>query len=258
MVDGTGRVPVRWDVRRYDTVDSTNSEAARLLRVGAGPGLVVTARHQTGGRGRLGRRWLDVPGKSLLVSVVMEGSTGVEAAMLLSLSARAAVVRKGGKGPSFKWPNDLVYGKRKLGGVLCESCVVGKNRYIVAGVGINVSCLPEELEVREGLPPTSLLVEEGRLWDRDELLRDLLEELASRWGGSGEEWRREYLRHQAYMGRLVRVKPPYCLEGEVREEGVPVEGVMEGVDEEGRLVLLHEGRRILVSSGDVLPVEGRG
>ena len=85
------RLPA-WDVREYRTVDSTNLEARRLLRAGASSGLVVVANHQTGGRGRMGRSWLDLPGKSLMVSLVLEGVGGFDAALLVSLSIRAAIV----------------------------------------------------------------------------------------------------------------------------------------------------------------------
>ena len=159
-----------WDIHRYESIDSTNLEARRLLAAGASRGLVVTARHQTGGRGRMGRDWLDLPGKSLMVSLVWEGSGDFEDARLVSLSMRAAIVAAGGKGPGFKWPNDLVYGSKKVGGILSESCSAGGKDHVIVGLGLNVGYLPGELDIPARITPTSLLIEEGRMWDIEELL----------------------------------------------------------------------------------------
>ena len=106
----------------------------------------------------MGRDWLDLPGKSLMASLVWEGSGGFGDVLLVSLSMRAAIVAAGGEGPDFKWPNDLVYGARKVGGILSESCSEGGRRYIIVGIGLNVGYLPGELDINTRIPPTSLLI----------------------------------------------------------------------------------------------------
>lgn len=252
----------RWRIREHQVLDSTNLEARRLIARGYGAGLVVTARHQTAGRGRMGRGWLDRPGKSLLVSVVLEDMDGFRASAVAALSARAAVRRLGGSGPLCKWPNDLVYGNRKAGGVLSETVEAEGGRLIVVGLGLNVAYLPGELEITGKLPPTSLLVEEGRTFDIRELLDALLEEMGRRLEGDSADWMEEYRGNLAYMGEEVLVSG-YALR-EVRGAGErgareleatrsPLRGTLAGVDDEGHL-LLRMGRRTLVlAAGDLEP-----
>lgn len=240
-----------WDIREYDTIDSTNLEARRLLSAGAREGLVVTAQHQTGGRGRMGRGWFDLPGKSLMFSLVMGGVGGFEAAAAVALAVRRAVVEMGGKGPDLKWPNDLVYGKRKAGGVLSESIAVGGRELVIVGLGLNVSYLPGELEIPAGLPPTSLLLEEGRTWDRAELLRAALRCLRELWEAGRRARMEEYRAHLAYMGDMVTVNPPYAVAGRPGKSEESICGVMRGVDDEGNLLLEAEGELLRVVSGDM-------
>jgi|GEM_PF-503066 len=256
-----GRKPPEWYIRTYESIDSTNLEARRLLDDGDTPGLVVVARHQTGGRGRMGRGWQDLPGKSLLVSMVMEGAGGAELSMLVAVSARAAVVVLGGKGPRFKWPNDLVYGRRKVGGILSETYAAngghpgpydGEDETLtIIGLGLNAGYLPGELDIPARLPATSLLIEEGKIWNIPELLSELLRQLESRWERGREEWMGEYRENLAFVGEVVRVDPPYAVLGEQgrREEGV--EGKMLGVDDDGNAVLEVAGETIRLASGDM-------
>ena len=260
MREGAARAngprPPRWDVRAYESLDSTNLEARRLLAAGASPGLVVVARHQSGGRGRLGRGWLDLPGKSLLVSLALEGVGGPEPSVLVALSARAAIVAQGGVGPRLKWPNDLVYGRAKAGGILSEACRSAAAPrgadLTVVGLGLNVAYLPGELGMEAKLPPTSLLIEEGMIWDPADLLQALLRELEARWGKARGEWMREYREHLAFRGETVKVRAPYALSGGAGGTE-DFAAVLQGVDEAGNLLLAAGGRTLRLASGDVLP-----
>lgn len=251
-----------WEVRRYQSLDSTNLEAKRLLARGASEGLVVTAGHQTKGRGRLDRNWLDRPGKSLLVSVVLREVEPFRAAALAALSARAAVRRLGGEGPLCKWPNDLVYGTRKVGGVLTESFRRDDDRFLIVGLGLNVGYLPEELDFPARLPPTSLLVEEGRLWSAEELLEALLGEAGERIGWGEGRLLEEYRENLAYRGRKVMVENyvTWDLMVEWRTEnlgagGRRLSGILAGVDERGNLLVEAEGQFMRVAAGDLSPLE---
>jgi len=261
-------MPARdWKVFEHRVLDSTNLEARRLLAKGYGAGLVVVARHQTAGRGRMGRGWLDRPGKSLLVSLILEEMEGFRAGALAAVSARAAVMRLGGSGPLLKWPNDLVYGPRKVGGILSELAETGRGRFVVVGLGLNVTYLPGELEIRGKLPPTSLLIEEGMTFDAEELLRVFLDEMGVRMGEGDAGWMEEYRAHLAYRGEEVAVTG-YTLRGEGtvgarREWGWgssrgTLSGILAGVDDGGYL-LLRVGRETLaVASGDLVPLSRPG
>jgi len=250
---GKGPAPP-WDVRAYDCIDSTNLEARRLLEAGASPGLVVTARHQTGGRGRMGRGWLDLPGKSLLVSLALEGVGGLESSMLVAVSARAAILAQGGKGPRFKWPNDLVYGRGKAGGILSEAYGSAAAPHAVdvtvVGLGLNVGYLPGELDMEAKLLPTSLLIEEGRIWNISDLLHGLLRELDARRGKAYGEWLEEYRENLAYRGEKVRVCAPYTLLGGARGKE-DFDAVLLDVDEAGNLLLAVGEETPRLTSGDI-------
>jgi BirA family transcriptional regulator, biotin operon repressor / biotin---[acetyl-CoA-carboxylase] ligase len=240
-----------WDIREYQSVDSTNLEAKRLLDAGASAGLVVTADHQTGGRGRLGRSWLDLPGKSLMVSLALEGLSGFDWALLVSLSMRAAIIEAGGEGPRLKWPNDLVYGDRKVGGILSEIHTLKGKVYVITGLGLNVGYLPGELAISAKLRPTSLLIEEGRIWDRGELLQGMLRELEAKLEGDRKEWLSEYRRNLAFVGSAVRIDPPFAVLGEPGYREGRIEGILRGVDDDGNILLEIEGRTLRLASGDM-------
>ena len=96
-------------------------------------GSIVVADHQSAGRGRLDRRWEAAPGTALLVSFVLERDP------LLSLAAGVAAAQACGASVRLKWPNDLLAGERKLGGILVE--VTGHRA--ICGIGINLTSAPE-------------------------------------------------------------------------------------------------------------------
>ena len=131
---------------------STNDVAAARLAEGVPPGLVVVADHQTAGRGRVGRTWLDWPGRSgedqqdrsLLVSVTASTpSTATLAPLAAGLAASDAITRWR-VDARLKWPNDVLVGGRKCGGILLEQHPVGirgvgtQSTALVIGIGINV------------------------------------------------------------------------------------------------------------------------
>jgi BirA family biotin operon repressor/biotin-[acetyl-CoA-carboxylase] ligase len=146
----------------------------RELPPDAPEGAVVVADEQTGGRGRLGRRWLAAPGTSLLFSVNLRPA--VETRRLPELSVVAgtacadAIRRLTGLAPEIKLPNDLLVGGRKLAGILAEA----RERRVVLGVGINVNVRPDQLPTGVDTEPTSLLAELGSGVDRAELLAEIL------------------------------------------------------------------------------------
>jgi BirA family biotin operon repressor/biotin-[acetyl-CoA-carboxylase] ligase len=115
-------------VIRLDSVASTQ-DVARDMPIGS----VVIADHQTAGRGRLEHRWEALPGTALLVSFVLEPNP------LLSLAAGVAAAEACGQGVRLKWPNDLLLGGRKVGGILVEATPYKA----VCGIGINLTSAPE-------------------------------------------------------------------------------------------------------------------
>ncbi len=248
------RESLNWDIREYDSVDSTNLDARRLLGAGeAAAGLVVWAHHQTAGRGRLDRGWYDAPDRSLLVSFVLPDFGPFRATVLVSTSVRAALIERGARGPCFKWPNDLVYGDRKVGGILAEGCRVGDVGHLIVGLGLNVSYAPGELSMSARLPATSLLIEEGGEWRAEDVLRDLLTQLEIALAREWEATLTDYRRNLAYSGCPVRVEEGHSLLGHPAATD-KFEGIVEDIDDEGYLVLRvgNETRRLV--AGDITPL----
>jgi BirA family biotin operon repressor/biotin-[acetyl-CoA-carboxylase] ligase len=158
----------------------------RLVAADDPEGATVVAGHQTAGRGRLGRVWEDVPGRSLLVSVLLRPSAPMPLWPELSLVAGDAVARAVGAGAVVSHPNDVMIEGRKVAGVLPEAT---RGR-IVLGIGVNVNHTAKELPRDTVKPPTSLRVELGREVDRAELLATVLLELERGYDGWDARYRR--------------------------------------------------------------------
>jgi BirA family biotin operon repressor/biotin-[acetyl-CoA-carboxylase] ligase len=237
---------------------STNADLATTARAGAPEGLVLVAEHQRAGRGRSGRSWTSPPGAGIAVSVLLRPSPPVPVWGWLPLLAGVAMAEAvaGHAGlpatvpATLKWPNDLLVGGGKAGGVLAE--VVGDA--VVLGVGINVTTRAHELpDPVPGAPPATSLVLAGAVDTRREpLLVALLGGIGSwyaRWTAAGGDpdrcgLRAAYLARCATVGRSVRVLLP----GGDERAGAAVT-----VDGQGRLVVRGSaGADRAVAAGDVV------
>jgi len=126
------------------TLESTNTRLLDALPPAAGKASVVLAEHQTGGRGRRGRGWIAPPGGAICLSLAWQyADMPVDLSALslvVGLCAVNALAGLGVPGVSLKWPNDLVTGEGKLGGILIEMRTEsGGPVHVVAGIGLNVS-----------------------------------------------------------------------------------------------------------------------
>ncbi len=146
-----------------------------------GPGgLVYFADEQTAGRGRGGHAWQSPSGSGLYVSILLRPKIAPADALWLSLAAglavREAVRQVTSLEADLRWPNDLLLGAKKFCGILTElNAEVTRVRHVVVGIGINVhqEHFPEELRGQA----TSLFIETGKHWSRQELLLALLQAL---------------------------------------------------------------------------------
>jgi BirA family biotin operon repressor/biotin-[acetyl-CoA-carboxylase] ligase len=195
------RVGEARSVLRLQSVSSTQ-DAARELPIGS----VVVTDHQTAGRGRLDRTWESRPGGALLVSFVLPPNP------LLSLAAGVAAAEACGSGVRLKWPNDLLRGGAKLGGILFEATP----SKAICGIGINLAWSP---------------IGAARLdEDRDRLLEKLRVELR-RWSTAKPEvvlarWREL----SDTLGRQVRIElPGGIIEGTAEDIGPAGELIVDGV-----------------------------
>ena len=143
----------------------------RLIASGDPEGAVAVADHQTEGRGRLGRVWLDEPGAALLFSLSLRPSLPAarwpELTPLVGQAAAEAIAGVAGAEPEIKPPNDLLLGGLKVAGILAEA----SERQIVLGIGVNVSGAPATEAA------TSLAEQTQRDIDRADLLVALLDRI---------------------------------------------------------------------------------
>ena len=135
-------------IHYYPITDSTNVQAKRLAEQGAPEGTVCIAGQQTGGKGRMGRSFHSPENKGLYFSVVLRPNCPATDLMHLTCAVATyacnAVEKIAGNRPQVKWINDLVFDRKKLGGILTELSVdpnTGLVRYAIIGIGIN--CLQE-------------------------------------------------------------------------------------------------------------------
>lgn len=231
---------------RLDETDSTNRVALDWDE--APHGAAVVARFQSGGRGRLGRKWESAPDLGLYLSLILRVDTSDSPlySLLSALGAARAIGKLSGLKCRVKWPNDVLCSSssgeaRKIGGILCEA----RGEKLVIGIGINVNQNAAQLPSRPIFPASSLALESGKSWQIDAILGAVLSELSdvlprlshSSW----DELRPQFERKCLGIGEVVRVK----LETET------LVGVFDSVGADGALMLkTADGvRRIL--AGDV-------
>ncbi len=233
-------------------VESTNDVARRLAEGGAAEGTLVIADYQSAGRGRLGRRWQAPPGSSLLLSLLfrppLAPTQSQRLTMVCGLAVADAVQTLTGLEVGLKWPNDVVIGGRKAGGILTELELSGSQvAFAVVGIGLNVSLDPAGLAEEPHPAATSLSHALGQPVPRLPLLLALLEAVEGRYLAL----RQGQSPHEEWAERLITLGQRVVVSG----AGRPLEGVAEGVNTEGALELrLDDGRLETVLAGDVSPL----
>lgn len=252
------------DVRWAQDTGSTNADLCALAAAGAPDGVVVVAEYQRDGRGRLGRIWTAPPGSSLLCSVLLRPRLMPSSAHLLANSLGVAVAEAcravTGVEVGLKWPNDLVVGGRKLGGILAESVSTGDHLdAVVVGLGLNVSWPTDLRTVRPDPRPdvqpdarpeevvaaaTSLDDEGGRNLDRELLLVAVLRRF-EQLDPLSRAFADRYRSLLTTLGQRVRV--------DLGATGGAVEGTAVDVSPQGHLVVETDGAgRRSFAVGDVV------
>jgi BirA family biotin operon repressor/biotin-[acetyl-CoA-carboxylase] ligase len=229
--------PVRFD----EVTGSTNATALTMAAEGAPQWTLVAAAHQTAGRGRLGRSWLDDPGRALMFSLVLRPGIEAERGGIITLLAGSAMARAcravAGVEIRCKWPNDLLDPSgRKVGGILAESVIRDERLdHVVLGVGVNLGRGPAGVPGSAGVP-----AEPGPL------LAAFVEAFAADYepatAGFGERVLTAYRPLCATLGRTVRA---------TTTDGRAVEGEAVDVDPTGALFIRTEERVEVVRSGEV-------
>lgn len=244
-------------LHHYFRIGSTNVEAMHAAAAGEPEGAVYVAEQQTAGRGRGGHSWDSAQSVGIYCSVIVRPPMAPVDALFLSLmtgiAAAQAVEQATGLHPDLRWPNDLLLNGKKVCGILTEmNAEPTQVRYVVLGIGINVN----HVSFTGELEPiaTSLRMESGREWSRVELTAALLKSLDSEYRkfvAGGEAARAAILRQ--FESRSSFARSRYVRVGEENS----YEGVTEGLDQRGFLLVRTESGLRTVLSGDVRALDGK-
>ncbi|MCB9126976.1 MAG: biotin--[acetyl-CoA-carboxylase] ligase [Ardenticatenales bacterium] len=231
-----------------DEVDSTNRQLRQLAEGGAaGVGAVLISDFQWGGRGRRGRGWQAPRGSALLLSALLPVPTMVPLTLLpiaVAVAVAEGVEAQGEAAIQLKWPNDLLVGGKKVGGILIESAVSSAGQaLLVVGIGINVNQRPAAFDA---LPAaTSLYAALGTEVPRGPLLAAVLAALEQRWDDLQAGWQP----HAAWRRRAVALGAAITVHGAA---GPTWSATLRDLHHDGRLYVEDEaGRGHLLDAQEV-------
>ena len=243
--------PCKEHIHCFDTIDSTNLQAKKMGLQGAPHGTALVAKHQTAGRGRLGRSFHSPDGQGMYLSMVLR--PGCHATELMHLTCAVgvavcdAIEAVTGLRPGIKWTNDLVIGKRKLGGILTELSLDSGGNVNFAVVGIGINCTQKVMDFPEDIQniATSLSESTNSEVSIPAITAAILSSLASMADGllpQREAFLRQYRKDCVTIGNEISVVTPAAVR----------HGIAADVDTEGALVVdFPDGHREAVNSGEV-------
>ncbi len=242
--EAAARVPV---IEVFPTIDSTNAAALRRIQCGNADHYICLAEQQTHGRGRHGRKWVSPPHANIYFSLVSSLYWTVPSALSLAVAAVIAdrLSALGVDGIGLKWPNDLLWQDKKLGGILLEQVTKGDRSYqAVIGIGINVA-MPPHVGQEIDRPWTTIQEVTGRLFSRNllavEMIEGLLPLLAVRSTDILAHWRRIWQQRDILCGKeiIVRVGNDILC------------GTAAGIDDDGTLCVHTAEKKYNFTSGEV-------
>lgn len=226
----------------YDTVDSTNNEAKRLLEQWCIGEAVIAAEEQTAGRGRQGKSFYSPSGSGLYMTLILRPE-GELCDFTLMTSAAAVAVSQAiesvcGIETQIKWVNDILIGGKKVVGILTEAVSAGGETAVIVGIGVNITTedFPQEIRskaasVGEGVSRNILAAEIAkRLFALcDKLPHD-------------KSYMQHYRSRSCVLGRRIAFA----------EGGIEYSAAAESIDDGGGLwVVLDSGERRLLCGGEI-------
>lgn len=236
------------NVDLFFSVDSTNAYLKKRAREGAASGSVCLAEHQSAGAGRRGRVWVSPLGRNLYLSLLWRFPDGPSRLGVLSLIMAMATIDAlqslGISGLAAKWPNDVVSGDGKVGGILME--VAGEHNgpcHVVIGIGLNIG-MPSSAAESIDQPWANITSHESNP-SRNEVAVALLDHLFAAIHRFEKEGPAPFLKgwekYDFARGKEVNVQL----------HDRQVSGIARGVDERGFLMVEHEGKLAHYPSGEI-------
>ncbi len=240
-------------ILRFDSLPSTNLEAARRASEGAPEGLCVVAGEQTAGRGRLQRNWVSPKGAGLYFSILLrprfEQSSWPLLTLMSAIAVHDALLQACSLQSDIKWPNDILVNEKKVCGILAETVETPAGRAVVVGIGVNLTknSLPEELLTEA----TSVEAAAGQVQKLEVVLVALIEALGKYYARLKQPEGPDAIIHEwcarsSYgQGKKIRV-----LDGDES-----LTGTTRGLESDGSLrVETAEGKIRTIRTGDVTSV----
>ena len=230
-------------IYHFFKIDSTNSAAMALGEKGEPHGTVVIAEEQTAGRGRAGHTWHSEKTNGIYMTVLLRPPVSPQQAPLITLVAglavREAVIEQTGLTPDLRWPNDLLFGRRKFCGILTEmNAEQDQIHFVAVGIGINVN--HERIPAELSRIATSLQIETQRAQSRVEIVARLLRHLESYYNRFIEEGAQPIVARFSEVssyarGKRVRIEAP----------SETYTGTTEGLEPSGLLRVRRDDGRVL-------------
>ncbi|WP_050748582.1 biotin--[acetyl-CoA-carboxylase] ligase [Halothermothrix orenii] len=235
------------EVRVFSSIDSTNNKARELAKGGASGGTIVIAEEQTGGKGRLGRKWYSPPYTGLWFSVIVRPHLPSNRAPFLTIITSLVVkkaINKLGIEVLIKWPNDILIRGKKVCGILSEIMAtpdVINTAIIGIGINVNQDSFPSKIPLA-----TSLKQVCGHNVNRIELLQDILMEFENYYNrlkdGCYRDLVTEWKNSMDILGKEVDI----VAGNEI------ISGKVVSISRRGELVLIDpDGNKHLFWAGDV-------
>jgi BirA family biotin operon repressor/biotin-[acetyl-CoA-carboxylase] ligase len=236
-----------------DMVRSTNDMAGELIKKGYGHGTVIIADGQSHGKGRLGKVWFSPPGLNIYMTIIVMPRQEDLAQkiplvnLVASLSVANALRNQTGLEVGLKWPNNLIYSNKDLGGILSESLISG-NRLagLSTGIGVNVNqeVFPEDLKAGS----TSLYLETGKRQDRGRLVIEILKKF--------DQYYSLFLTNsRAVIDEWMRISKTIHSKVRVITERGELQGTAVGLNDQGMLILELPNHQVLsLASGEIVPL----
>ncbi len=243
--------PFHGQLHHVATIDSTNTLALAEAKLGAPHGSYYIADEQTAGRGRSDHQWISKSGEGLYLSVLLR--PGIRAAdliwlpLLAGLAAHRAIREVTALAVDLRWPNDLLIGNRKTGGILVEAqteSTSGGHFATAAVIGIGINLHQQRFPQNLATEPTSLDLETGRHTSRSELLVAVLKALHAEVEAIPQTFATIPARVAAIstwvQGKKVEVHGPQ-----------PCTGITEGLDDRGFLRIRTRSGLVTVTTGGI-------
>jgi BirA family biotin operon repressor/biotin-[acetyl-CoA-carboxylase] ligase len=240
---------------RVKSCPSTNDLAKELALSGEEEGTVVISDEQTKGKGMKGRKWYSARKKGIYLSAILRPTHSNISLLPIAagLAVADAVFDSVGLRIKLRWPNDLIWGKKKLGGILCESGFSGDRiSYAILGIGLNMNHARDDFPEEIRHQATSLKLISKKDTDENIMLKNLWPAL-NHWYGRFLRDEKDKIVSQFQENSILPLEKEITL---ITESG-EVSGIYRGIHSQGSLILECRGKRKSFFSAEIKTVKDK-